>query len=161
MPKMKKTVTWALAAACALVPLAGCAGGTNGTTTNEEAATAEQQESYTVDYGQSSVYKQEDIDAAVKVVMAEFDTWKGCTMKSISFTDDKTCADDVAYCNELKKDKSAPDFDQAMVLKSSFHSPSAEEVKGTAWEADTDYNDYEWHLARTGNGEWQLLTWGY
>ena len=47
------------------------------------------------------------------------------------------------------------------MLKSDFHSPSEEDAAGTAWQPDTDYNDYEWHLGRTGDGDWQLVTWGY
>ena len=29
------------------------------------------------------------------------------------------------------------------------------------WEADKEYTDWEWWLARTADGGWQLLTWGY
>lgn len=44
---------------------------------------------------------------------------------------------------------------------SQIHSPSGADTEGTAWEPDTDYEDYSWHLARTDGGEWKLLTWGY
>ncbi len=32
---------------------------------------------------------------------------------------------------------------------------------GGAWEADKEYEDYEWWLARTDGGEWELKTSGY
>ena len=116
--------------------------------------------SYTIDYGSSQLYQQADIDAAVEAVMAEFGTWKGATMKSIAFTDDATCEADVAYCNELRPEGDA-EYDQAIVVVSTFHSPSGKDAEGTAWEPDTDYEGYTWHLGRTGDGPWKLLTWGY
>ena len=116
--------------------------------------------SHTVDYGTSELYTQADMDSAIDVIMAEFDTWKGAQMKSIAFTDDKTCEDNVAYCNELRADGD-PEFDQAIVFTSSFHSPGGEDAEGTAWEPDTDYDGWTWTLGRTNGGEWKLLTWGY
>jgi len=32
---------------------------------------------------------------------------------------------------------------------------------GGAWEPDYEYSDWQWWLARTDGGEWQLITWGY
>ena len=112
------------------------------------------------DGGEETGNSNEDIDAAIETVMAEFGTWDGCTMKKIAYSDDETSKDDLEYCNSLREE-GTDEYDQAMVLVSSFHSPSAEKAEGTAWEPDTDYNDYTWHLARTANGEWKLLTWGY
>lgn len=131
---------------------------------NAQAAEAEKASQpageYTVDYGTSKLYSHDDIDSAIAVVMDEFDGWKGCTMKSIAFTDDDTCTSNLEYANSLREE-GAPEFDQAMVLTSTFHSPSVEEAQGTAWEPDTDYEDYSWTLARTDGGAWQLLAWGY
>lgn len=127
-------------------------------------AAVEEEESsdfdFVVDYGESETFEHEDIDAAIVEVMDEFKRWKGCEMKSIAFTDDDTCAKDLSYCNELRAEDT-PDYDESLVLISTFHSPSEEESAGTAWEPDTDYTNYEWHLARTQKGAWTLLTWGY
>ena len=156
VPRILLTTT--LAGSIALV---GC--GQSAPTTAEGVSETTQQEvspTHEVDYGSSSLYSKEDIDAAVDAVMAEFNTWKGCTMKRIAFTDDRSCSEALTYCNEMRE-KDAPEFDEAMLLTSDFHSPSEEESKGTAWEPDKDYTDYTWTLARTNSGEWQLLTWGY
>ena len=80
---------------------------------------------YEVDYGESEVYSQEDMDAAIAVIMAEFGGWEGCTMRSISFTDDVLCEEDLDYVNELREE-GAPEFTQAIVFSSNFHSPSEE-----------------------------------
>ena len=117
-----------------------------------------------VDYGTSELFEESDLDAALDPILDEFLSWKGCVLHKLAFTDDKTCADDLAYVNELREAKipEHPEFDQAVVFTSSFHSPSGKDAKGTAWEPDTDYNDYTWHLGRTGaDGSWQLLSWGY
>ena len=43
-------------------------------------------------------------------------------------------------------------------LLADFHSPVQ---GGGAWEADKEYTDYQWWLARTDDGGWQLLSFGY
>ena len=113
-----------------------------------------------LNYGDSEIYTQADIDAAFDAVTAEFDTWTGAVMKRLSFTDDATCKADLDYCNSLRKDGD-PEFAQAIVITSDFHSPSGADAEGTAWKPDTDYEDWTWHLARTDGGAWKLLTWGY
>ena len=117
----------------------------------------------TVDYGTSKKYSEADIDSALDPVLTEFTSWKGCTLQKLAFTDDATCEAALAQANELRKAQmpDEPAFDQALVLTSEFHSPSAEDAKETAFEPDTDYTGWTWLLARTGDdGAWKLLTWG-
>ena len=47
---------------------------------------------------------------------------------------------------------------QCIEFLSDFNSPRE---GGGAWQADYEYNDWQWWLARTDGGSWQLLTWGY
>ena len=150
MKTLKSVVLACVIALCA-VACAACSSGTSGAS-SESAA-------YEVSYGSSSLYTQADMDAAIAVIMGEFDTWTGCTMKSIAFTDDATCEGNVEYANSLRK--SDAEYDQAIVFTSCFHSPDKEQAEGTAWEPDTDYDGYTWTLARIGDGDWNLLTWGY
>ena len=37
----------------------------------------------TVDYGSSERYTREDMDAAIGLIRAEFDTWKGCELHAL------------------------------------------------------------------------------
>ena len=115
-----------------------------------------------VDYGTSTVYAESDIDSTIDPVLGEFANWKGCVMKRFAYAGDDACgAQELEYVNSLREQGSDA-FDQAIVLVTDFHSPSASEAEGTAWEPDKDYNDYTWHLGRTGaDGAWKLLTWGY
>ncbi len=150
MKNWKLIAVLALSAAFVLACLSGCGGSKD----EEEAPSSD----FEVNYGESQLYTQAEIDAAVDVIMAEFNTWEGCTMKALSFTDDATCEENVEYCQMLDPEGG---FDQCIVFKSSFHSPNAEQAEGTAWEPDQDYNDWEWYLARSAGGDWKLLTWGY
>ena len=115
-----------------------------------------------VDYGTSELYAESDMDSALDVVLGEFKTWTGCALKRFAFAGDEACgAEELEYVNSLRAEDT-DEFDQAIVFTSDFHSPSEEESEGTAWEADTDYEGWSWHLGRTGaDGAWSLLTWGF
>lgn len=49
-------------------------------------------------------------------------------------------------------------FTQCMILYSDFHSHVE---GGGAWDPDFEYKDWNWCLARSDGGKWQLLDWGY
>ena len=97
----------------------------------------------TVDYGDSAVYTEQDMDDAIKVIEEMIGSWEGCELHSISYS-----SDDV--CNDLA-------FTQCIMFDSSFRSPKE---GGGAWEPDTEYT-WSWWLARSDGGEWKLMTWGY
>ncbi|MBR3384299.1 MAG: M15 family metallopeptidase [Atopobiaceae bacterium] len=118
-----------------------------------------------VDYGTSELYEETDMDSALDAILAEFTGWTGCVMKRLAFSGDDACGDEeLAYVNELRE-ANTPDveaFDQAIVFTSNFRSPIEKDAENTAWEPDTDYEDWTWHLGRTGvDGSWQLMTWGF
>ncbi|MBQ3283004.1 MAG: M15 family metallopeptidase [Atopobiaceae bacterium] len=115
-----------------------------------------------VDYGTSELYEETDMDSALDVILAEFAGWGGCVMQRFAYAGDEACGDEeLAYVNELRE-ANTPDveaFDQAIVFSTNFHTPA--DAEG-AWESDTDYEDWTWHLGRTGvDGSWQLMTWGF
>ena len=114
-----------------------------------------------VDYGQSEIYKDADIDTALDAILAEFANWEGCTMQRIAYAGDELATSKLDYVNGLREE-GTDEFSQAIVFLTDFHSPSAEQAKETAWKPDTDYKDYGWFLGRTGaDGAWKLLTWGW
>lgn len=173
-PIATMTVTLSLAAA---LGLAGCAtNATTDTAATEETTTEEQLDEttkgqagaassatdyeYDVDLGTSELYTESSREAAVNAIMADFNQWVGCTMLNIRYVSDQTSTDALSYCNELRKEGTAP-YTGAIVFKTDFKSPNAEIAKGTAWEPDTVYSDYEWYLAHTNNGAWEVVTCGY
>ena len=110
---------------------------------------------FVVDYKTSEIYSEDDMNKAIEVILREFNTWEGCVMKELSYTDDKTCEDNLSYINTLAVDTK---YDECIVFTSTFHSPVE---GGDAWEPDYDYGNWEWYLGRTDGGDWDLLTWGY
>ena len=58
--------------------------------------------------------------------------------------------------NELRKDGEA--FTQCIEFLSDFRT-SGEAASDL--EADQEYQNWQWWLARSDGGDWQLMTWGY
>lgn len=115
-----------------------------------------------VDYGTSELFTEADMDSALDAVLTEFKSWDGCVLKRFAFAGDDACgAEELAWLNELREanDPESEAFDQAIAFVSDFHTSA--DAEG-AWEADSDYDGWTWHLGRTGaDGSWQLMSWGY
>ena len=139
---MKKTVSLILAAALAVIALAAC---------GEKAAPE-----VSVDYGASEHYSQADMDAAMDPIRKEFASWDGCELHSLRYAGDGcVSAENLEWMTSLGDGES---FTECIEFLSDFHSP----VKGGgAWEPDQEYTNWQWWLARSEGGEWQLMTWGY
>ena len=109
-----------------------------------------------LDYGSSALYSAEDMDAAVAVIRAKFDTWEGCELHRVSYAGDEcSSAENLAWMRSLGDTQA---YSQCIEFTSEFHSPK--EAYG-AWEADKEYTGWQWWLARSDGGDWELLTWGY
>lgn len=124
------------------------------------ACAKKQKTEVSIDYGNSALYSKEDMDAAIAVIRKEFDTWDGCELHSISYGSDDACsAENIKWMNELEAANDAQEtFSQCILFKSNFHSPKN---GGGAWNADQEYTDWQWWLARSEGGAWKLMTWGY
>ena len=124
------------------------------------ACAKKQKTEVSIDYGNSALYSKEDMDAAIAVIRKEFDTWDGCELHSISYGSDDACsAENIRWMNELEAANDAQEtFSQCILFKSDFHSPKN---GGGAWNADQEYTDWQWWLARSEGGSWKLMTWGY
>ena len=116
-----------------------------------------------IDYGESAIYSQEDVKAAVQVVKTSFaESFDGCELYSIAYTsDDCNSPENVAWMNELAEGQGMDVvFTQCIILKSDFHSPKDPE-KALTLNVDQDYTGFGWCLARTDGGKWTLMTCGY
>lgn len=113
----------------------------------------------TIDYGNSSVYTKEDMDAAIATIQATFDTWEGCELHSLLYSSDGICTseENIAWMNDLEKaNDNEQVFTQCIMFDSSFHSPKK---RAGAWNPDEEY-EWTWWLARREGGEWKLMTFG-
>ena len=113
-----------------------------------------------IDYGQSAIYSQEEMDAAIRLIQEEFSTWEGCELHSIAYSSDDECsAENLSWMNDLEEANDAKEtFTQCIMFTSEFHSPKN---GGGAWNPDQEYTGWQWWLARTDGGQWKLMTWGY
>lgn len=107
-----------------------------------------------IDYGKSDLYSRQDMNEAIDIIKDEFYSWNGCKLYSISYTDDSLCQRELDYCNTLADE--GVTYDECIVFRMHFRSPI---FGGGGWNPNFDYN-WSWYLARTANGEWELLTWG-
>ena len=150
---MKKTIAILLA----LVMLLGlCACGAK---EEEPAGSVIEDVNDIVDYGDSQIYTDEDIAPAVKLIEDQIGSWEGAELTSLRYAGDEAVTEEnLAWMNELEGADAANPFTQVIEFISDFHVGDAGE---TSFEANHDYTDYQWWLARTEGGEWQLMTWGY
>ena len=110
----------------------------------------------TIDYGKSTLYTREDMDKAIALIRAEFDTWEGCELHAVRYASDECATEEnLVWMNDLKP---GAGYTQCIEFLSDFHSPKE---GGGAWNADSEYTNWQWWLARTEGGAWELLTWGY
>ena len=109
-----------------------------------------------IDLASSDLYSGDDRQEAVNLIRAEFDTWDGCVLHSLLYAGDECNSEDnIKWMNELNPGQ---DYTQCMEFLSSFHSPVE---NAGAWDPDTEYEDYQWWLARANSGSWELISWGY
>lgn len=150
---------WMLAGLLSAVLLLGLMGCGKKETADEPNKAAEKPDG-TIDYGESELYTKEELDDAIAVIEAEFSTWEGCELHSLTYGGDDACSEEnVAWMNELGDEETSPEpFTQCVLFESSFHSPVEQR---DAWDADTEYEGWQWWLARSEGGAWTLLTWGY
>lgn len=109
-----------------------------------------------VDLGNSKRYTPEELKEAVVQIKCKFASFDGCELHSIRYAGDESCTEEnLKWMNELNPDGK---FIEVAEFLSDFHTP----VEQTgAWEADAEYTDWQWWLARSEGGGWELMTWGF
>lgn len=148
---------WMLAGLLSAVLLLGLMGCGKKETADEPNKAAEKPD-VTIDYGESELYTKEELDDAIAVIEAEFSTWEGCELHSLTYGGDAACSDEnIEWLNGLEMKEQTEPFTQCILFSSSFHSPVEQR---DAWNADTEYEGLQWWLGRSG-GAWELVTCGY
>ncbi len=116
---------------------------------------------FTIDYGTSSLYTKEDMNAAILVIVKEFFGLSGCELHSFAYTSDERCLQDLSQALSWASGQGLGiDYTQCIVFKGSFHSPVDPEKAG-AWNYDQEYTGYGWWLVRKDGSEWVLAASGY
>ena len=113
-----------------------------------------------IDYGHSEIFSQEDMDTAIQLIKEEFSKWDGCELHKIAYSADEECnADNISWMNNLEAANDAKEtFTQCIMFTSEL---KKKKKGGGAWNPDQEYTDWQWWLARSDGGQWNLITWGY
>lgn len=110
-----------------------------------------------VDCGASEIYTEEELKDAVIQIKCKFAFWGDFDLKSIRYIgDDSASAEKLAWLNEIEPDAG---YTQCAGFLMDFHTPA--EIGELTLNADSDYTDYGWWLARTADSGWEIVTFGY
>ena len=159
MKPVFKHLSRLLSAACVLLALAAC---TNGCECHKPAPKVK------IVLTGSSIYTEEELYDAVLLIKEKFASFSGdCELHSIRYAGDQADNEEnLEWLNSLREVRSnippedvGKQYVRVAEFLSDFHSP-VEEGPYT-WEIDTEYTDYQWWLARTKDGPWEVVSWGY
>ena len=110
-----------------------------------------------IDLGSSEIYTEEELKAAVVQIKCKFAFWHDCELKSIRYAGDKAVTkENLARMNKIDpKGK----YTKVAEFLMDFRSPK-KGVEPTL-EPNKDYKDYQWWLAASKDGGWEIVTSGY
>ena len=109
-----------------------------------------------INYGASEIYTQAEMKDAVKIIKKQFGEWKGCKLKNIRYAgDDANNAENLKWLQSLRPQEN---FIQCIEFFSDFY---VGKKTNTTFNPDSNYKDWQWWLARSEGGNWQLVTFGY
>ena len=121
-----------------------------------------------IDLGTSSLYTQEELNAAVLMIREKFASFAGgCELHSIRYAgDNANNEENLEWLNSLRKVRSnippedvGKQYVRVAEFLSDVHSPVEEGPY--VWEIDMEYKDYQWWLGRLEDGRWEIVSWGY
>ncbi len=109
-----------------------------------------------INLGESDIYSEEDLQSAADVIINEIGGWSSVKqVYDITYCGDELSEDNLDYCKMLGE----KNYTQCAVFKSDFFTSNSRESGG--FNPNSRYDDWMWYLAKTDDGEWELLTWGY
>ena len=109
-----------------------------------------------IDLSGSSLYTEAELKDAMLAIKCKFAAWRGCELHSIRYAgDEANSAENLAWLNSLAE---GAEYTQVAEFLMDFH--TAPDIQD-AWEPDHAYADYQWWLARSADGGWEIVSWGY
>ncbi len=100
-----------------------------------------------LEWTQSEIYTDEEINSAIDVVCSEFRHWKGCKLETITYAGDEMSMEHIDWATQY-------DLDQSLVLISSF---STNNNPQESFEKNKTYDGYKWILARNNDEKWHCV----
>ncbi len=124
--------------------------------TLEEYLSGERLPEVRVNYGKSKRYSHDELAEAVVQIKCEFSKMEGLELHALNYVEnEKKAKKALKRINMIFEDA---DYTQAVCFISSFHTPS--DADKNHWEPDKEYTDMKWWLARSKDGEWELVLYG-
>ena len=116
-----------------------------------------------IDYGESKIYSQADMDESIALIQEQFAKWTGCEMYNLRYAGDECNSEEnIKWMNELIEARGYKDkCTHCIEFFSDFYVSKDAQKYNLTFNPDSEYKDWQWWLARTDKGEWELLTWGY
>lgn len=106
--------------------------------------------------GKSDVLSQDSLQSAANSILAEISSWDSVKrVYDVTYCGDKISADNLDYCIMLGE----KNYTQCAVFTSSFF--TANSMGSGGFNPNSRYDGWSWYLAKTADGDWELLTWGY
>lgn len=103
--------------------------------------------------GESARYAESEIRDAMEVAIAHFKAeFEGCTLLTMEYDEESTANAATEWALNYGAE-------EAIILLSSFEVDD-NGGDGSFNPGDT-YQNWQWVLVRSGNGDWELKTWGY
>ena len=103
--------------------------------------------------GESERYTKAEISRAMDQVEDHFrNEFDGCKLLDLRYDEEKTRAEAEEWAQQYGAD-------EAIVLYSDFEVDSS--GGDGSLNPDSTYRNWKWILTRSGNGAWELKTWGY
>ncbi len=103
--------------------------------------------------GSSAIYREEEIQAAMDVVLKEFRNFPA-TLNKLWYDEEKSKGAGEEWAEVYHGD-------EAIVLYSNFKTYKGQRAFNDGFDSDFEYQNWTWILVRTNHGEWQLKNWGY
>lgn len=109
-----------------------------------------------IDYSDKGIYSEQEVDLAAHEIKEKVSQFRGRLFfdKAVLYSLKVEGEDCLEYCRSLNDDA---DYTEAVCFSSVMRSPV---TGGGGWNSNSIYH-WNWYLARTDGGEWELITWGY
>jgi len=106
-----------------------------------------------IDLGSSEIYTAEDLKDAVIQIECKYAFWGDSELKNIRYAGDEAVNENtLAWVNEQNPDGK---YTKVVEFLMDFH--TSKEVNDQALNADSDYTDYQWWLARSEKDGWEIV----
>ena len=108
-----------------------------------------------IDCGNSDIYTIEERELAGQLVANKVKEFDGCKLFLVKYDGDDISQENLDYCNDIAADDTQ--YVDCIVFTSYFLSPM---FRVGAFNPNDLYS-WNWFVARTSNGLWEIVSYGY